>query len=580
MPPSAARHRVRRRRRRLHAPAPGRELIAPPAPAIIRSESPTLRRLLHVALALSVAVALLDFWGTRYNLNPDGIAYVEMARNALYHGRGELINGYWSPGYPLLVAPVWAMVRSGWIAVIPVLHAVNLLPWLAGLGLAVRLARVLAPEARASVATIVASVGYTCIAVCCIGMGLLTPDLGVLVLVLLVANCCVGIEQSPRSWIWALALGVAAGAGYWMKGILLPLDAMLLLVMLALPLRTKCPRLKVLVAGVVFVLLSLPLAIMVSRRQGYPTIGEVGRLNYAWEVDGVTPFVGWLGDSTTAFGIPVHPPRLLQTQPRTLEFATPVRGDYPLWYDPAYWYTGLRARVNVAGQWAALTRGMRALGQLALLQWGVIVALALLAASTRRPAVVRTSRAPMILVLWSLASALVYALVHVEARYLAGFVATGGIAVGGMISQRAPRPAIRWAVPIAALALLTNLVINLGDNVGGLAPSFRPDYVREAAAMSAAGLSAGSPAAVVGDAFEEYGLLVAGAPIIAQVMDSVGYWHATPPDRAAINRQLAAAGTKAVVGNVVAPELRSEGWQFVGGDAMPGRAILLLTPPR
>ena len=54
-------------------------------------------------LSFAVIAAAVDLWGSRYNLNPDGISYIEMARHALAGGPHELINGLWSPGYPSLL---------------------------------------------------------------------------------------------------------------------------------------------------------------------------------------------------------------------------------------------------------------------------------------------------------------------------------------------------------------------------------------------------------------------------------------------------------------------------------------------
>ena len=242
---------------------------------------------------------------------------------------------------------------------------------------------------------------FASIALVSIGLGLLTPDVAVMLAVMATAACCVQLERTAHAWSWAVALGVVLGGGYWVKGILLPLNALLLVLLLVVPPRVDRAREKIGVAALLFVVMSLPLVGLVSAKVGRPTVGDVGRLNYAWAIDHVTPFVGWLGDSTGRFGTPVHPPRVLQQQPLTLEFATPVRATYPLWYDPSYWYAGLKARIDIGGQWRALRQG---LADLARVVFGQVVlaasVIALWLATAPQPGSRPDRRMPSVLAAW------------------------------------------------------------------------------------------------------------------------------------------------------------------------------------
>jgi hypothetical protein len=367
------------------------------------------------------------------------------------------------------------------------------------------------------------------------------------------------------------------GVGYWIKGILLPLGLLLLVLLFLFPLRSDRPRVKVAVAGLVFALATLPLAIMVSAKVGRPTVGEVGRLNYAWEIDAVTPFVGWLGDSTRRSGMPMHPPHVLQRQPLTLEFATPVRATYPLWYDPAYWYAGVKPHFDLRGHWRALRQGLSDLG-LALLDQLALVAsmLALGFATTARAESRGRDRTPLVLGLWSLAAAMVYASVHVEPRYLAGFFLTGVIAWWAWLSRRGSRPALPWVMAAATIAVALSLVRYLQLNTGGFDPAYRPDYLVDAAQLDSAGLRPGDPVGVVGDAFEQYAAFVARTPITAQVMDSTGFWDLAPAARSELQERLARAGVKALLANNVDSAMQAEGWRMVNHADSSNLGILRL----
>ena len=542
-----------------------------------------------VWVALGAVVGLIDFWGSRYNLNPDGISYVEMASHAVVRGPAGLINGYWSPGYPALIAPVLWLVPCGWVTVIPALHVVNLLILFLAMAMFVGLLRVRSrtpdanstpPGAGLSRYTLAFGIAaFAVIAVQCIGLGLLTPDLGVMLVVLVTVRLCLQLERSTGSWRTAVGLGLVLGLGYWMKAILLPLNALLLLALFVLPPRTDRARAKVLVAAIVFVLAALPLITLVSAKVGHMSMGEVGRLNYAWEVDGVTPFVGWVGDSANAFGTPVHPPRVLQAAPQTLEFATPIRATYPLWFDPSYWYAGLRPRIEFAGQWRVLKQGLHDLASLLQVEWAVVAGLfALWLASARRPGATDRSNVPVVIVLWSIAAALVYALVHVEPRYLAGFFATGVVAAWSGLARRTPRPAMRVVLPAVMVALLVSLVRDLRQNTGGFQPTYRPDYLVEAEQLHRIGVARGDHVAMVGDAFEAYAAFGAETPITAQVMDSTGFWQLTPVARSELQRKLAATGVRALLANNVSSEMGAEGWRIFSRSDSSNLGVLILRP--
>lgn len=535
-------------------------------------------------VALAVGVGLIDVWGCRYSLNPDGISYVDLARHAIASGPSGLVNGYWSPGYPALIAPVLRLMRHGWITAIPVLHLLNLAVYIVSLLVFLNLMRSgqsPEPDVNASQrgATALGVAVFVVIAIQCIGLGLLTPDFGVMLLVLLTVRCCWQLERSAHSWRAAIGLGLVLGLGYWMKAILLPLNALLLLGLFTLPPRTNRARAKVSLAAVIFALSVLPLIVLVSGKVGHLTMGEVGRLNYAWEVDGVTPFVGWVGDSTATFGSPVHPPRILQAEPQTLEFAAPIQATYALWFDPAYWYAGIRPRVDLAGQWRVLKQGLYDLVSMLHVEWAVVAGLlALWLASARRPDRSDRSHVSVVIALWSIAAAVGYALIHVEPRYLAGFVAAGVVVVWQGIAQRAPRRTMRLVMPAVLVALLLSLVRNLQQNTGGFEPAYRPDYLTEAEQLHRLGVARGDRVAMVGDAFEEYAAFGAETPITAQVMDSIGFWQLPAVARSALQDRLAAAGVKALLANNVAPEMRAEGWRILGRPDSSNLGVFVLRP--
>ena len=102
--------------------------------------------------------------------------------------------------------------------------------------------------------------------------------------------------------------------------------------------RRAIPR--VLLSLVIFLGLSSPLILILSRSKGRWTLGGGGELVYAWFVNGTPVFYNWQGEAPNV-GVPKHPTRKLFDRPAVYEYAAPIRGTYPPWYDPAYWNAGL-----------------------------------------------------------------------------------------------------------------------------------------------------------------------------------------------------------------------------------------------
>lgn len=537
---------------------------------------------------LVIGIGMLDFWGSRYNLNPDGISYLEMAGNALSQGPGALVNGYWSPAYPLLLVPVRLLAPAAWTSAIPALHLVNFAIYLLAAAIfcsLLRLASRGAPGAALSMPF--GSAAFVVIAVQCIGLGLLTPDFVVMLMVLCTAGCCLQLERTDRPTRWSALLGVALAAGYWTKGILLPLNAGLLVLLFIFPPRIARARAMVARAATVFGLLSLPLVVLVSAKVGRASAGEVGRLNYAWEIDDMaSPFVGWVGDPGNVYGTPLHPPRVLQESPRVLEFATPIRASYPLWFDPSYWYAGLKPRFSLAGHRRALAQGLADLGDVLIDQWAVIAGLLLIWLTTTREARdekreangMQHSRMPFVFALWSAAAALLYASVHLESRYLAGFVAVAVVAAWQPLTRRVPRRALPFAVAASVIALLVSLALNLEKNIGGFERSYRPDYLLDAKKLAAAGLRRGDAIAMIGDAHEAYAAFANGAWVAAQVFDSTGFWQLTPAAREALQERLGAMGIRALLANNVGGEMAADGWLIFGRPDSSNIAVRRVGP--
>ena len=55
------------------------------------------------AWVVLLLVAGFQAWATRFYPTPDGVSYLDLSDAVLRGDFGELLNGYWSPLYPVLV---------------------------------------------------------------------------------------------------------------------------------------------------------------------------------------------------------------------------------------------------------------------------------------------------------------------------------------------------------------------------------------------------------------------------------------------------------------------------------------------
>jgi hypothetical protein len=339
-------------------------------------------------------------------------------------------------------------------------------------------------------------------------------------------------------------------------------------------------KLYAIVAALVFAVIAAPLAAVISVRVGRPTFSETGRLNYLWHVTAMGAYrFGayryWRGDPAGS-GTPKHPMRLLSDRPRLYEFAAPVGGTYPLWYDPAYWYAGATTRFDIKKQIWRLQQSARFYGDQfghsfqPLLLGGLLV-LSLIGGRAASGAALSNivRRWP----LWgpSLAGLAFYAAVWVETRYVAAFVLVLWLCLfaatripGGARSQRWNGAAI---VTLVAVVLVPTMMRTARDFARGVDPEFdAAELWQYARAMRRLGVSPGDAIGVIGDGFTAARWArLARVRIIAELPDEGQFWNASPGERARLLALFEKTGAKAVFTDSAPAWSAGTGWHTLGG---------------
>jgi hypothetical protein len=549
----------------------------------------------------ALVVGLIHAWAGRHQPPcPDALSYLDMASYFARADWAHAVNAYWSPLYPLLLALALKIVRPSPYWEFALLNAVNWLIFVGGLGCFEFLLRellrmrrrkelalpdkdgVLKPgQAGAGFSeTGLAALGYALFlwtSLFLIGVRQATPDLLMAACVYVLAGLLLRIRRGSSGWLSFMALGVSCGIGYWAKAPLFVLSFVILIVALfaAGQFGRMWPR--ALVALTVFLALCSPWIIAISKTKGRLTFGESGRLNFMWVMNDVHFLHGQEGADVR--GVFAHPPRKLFARPAVYEFATPVAGTYPPWYDPSYWYDGAAGHFTLRGQLAALRWSVAALYWLFFsdVMGGLVTGmLILLLMSKPREWLAGVWRyAPLLLL--ALAGLAMFSLLHVEPRYVASFLVLFWLSIwaGARLPEGESSRRLFGAVALTLVALLlfTTLASSASEAVGALRSLRAGDDAAEheqwriAQGLKLLGVRSGEPVAVVGDAQRAFWARLAGTQIVADVpeREAAAFWAADEPVKAAVLTALATTGAKVVVADKLSNCQVASGWRQISG---------------
>lgn len=310
-------------------------------------------------LLVVCAVAAVEAWLTRAQLNPDGAAYLDLA-DALRNGAwGAFVQEYWSP-----LAPAWlALVRAGASAAgadqLLAVHIGNAVVVSVAAWLTHRLVSALAPadtpEARGAHRLWVRSAWATCI-VCALiftRIDSVTPDALFLCVMVAVAHELLvhrGVRAARLGALLGLAFLVRTSAWPWL---------IVTIVALAAPWSAVSRRQVLHLAGAAVGVASLWLVPM-SIDAGRPTPGSTGRLNACWflrECDSRSPDTHERGHHSYA--------ELTTADGATIVYATfrAPGWTYEPWSDPTAWAKGVERQheepLTVARYAAIVMRNVR-----------------------------------------------------------------------------------------------------------------------------------------------------------------------------------------------------------------------------
>jgi len=184
-------------------------------------------------------------------------------------------------------------------------------------------------------------------------METVSPDLLMAGFLYLGVSVLLKIWAQPQNSSLYVLLGATLGLGYLAKAPFFPLAFVFFALALILTrnLRKCIPR--VAAAFLVFLVVAGPWIVGLSRAKNRITFGDSGKVNYVMWVNGASPAYYFVTLGTAA-GRYSHSLRQISSTPVIYEFASPVQGTLPIWYDASYWADGAVPRVLFRRQLAVV----------------------------------------------------------------------------------------------------------------------------------------------------------------------------------------------------------------------------------
>jgi hypothetical protein len=348
-----------------------------------------------------------------------------------------------------------------------------------------------------------------------VGIGFGSPDMIALFLTGLAAWLTLKISRSESPVVYFAALGVTLGLGYLDRTAFAPLSAVYVLSTAFL--LTKRPVRMAVVCVVCFVVVAAPFVIALSMKRGALTLGESGKLNYGWEVVGARRSTHWQGEPGD-LGKPAHPTRILLTSPVPVyEFAEPVAGSYPPWYDASYWYQGIAPHFKLMEQMKVLGLNVRTMLIYLAAMPAFLVCLLAIIWSRKLP------RLNWALILPVIAGIAMYCIVFIDKRYIAGFFAVLWITVLSGVSlptwkytEAAARGLALLFVAVLLVWLRPAFAMSVKDALAGHEVETNVSWMM-AQRFAELGVKPGERVAYIGSTMSADWVRLAQAKIVAEV---------------------------------------------------------------
>jgi hypothetical protein len=516
----------------------------------------------------TVCCAVIQALAARHSFDADGIAYQNIADACLRGEWHSLINGYWSPGYPFLLA-LWfklfhpvsyhVPLTVRWFGVVSVIFSLFAFEIFVSAFLMFR-KRVSSDDQQTAgpisddLIRIMSYVFFLWITVFMVPASLDHPDIWMFAFYLLASAFCLRVSADSAAPWWQFALlGLALGLAYLVKAIMLPLAFCFFAALLFQKGFSRQPLTKLAIAVAAFLIVSLPFVTALSLSKGRLTYGDAGAINYLAVIAGPQqPNSTLTPQQIESYG--------LSASPHIADYSGILGlGTYPPWADPSFGYTPAPFRLRLRQQLNRIHVVLRFYFDLFAVQLGSLLCGLLVLVFYADSLSSFASRFFKLSVLWLPACAgfILYSLVRVDARFLPGFTVALLAAVLAAARFRDAEQGNRLsACVVAAIAilLLSQVVVQVGHDALKL-PARENNYAdwQVAEKLASLGIKPGDRVSYLGDTLTNHAwAYLAHVAIAAEIPKEDVSWLADRGIKVLVTRQ------------VPKSELR-EGWEPIAG---------------
>jgi hypothetical protein len=532
----------------------------------------SLNRIRTLFWVMGVFVGLIQALATRTIFSPDGLSYLNIARAYVKNGWHAGLNSFWSPLYSWLIAIPDAFHFLNPNNELLVLHLLNFLIFLVTMvSFDFFLTSCLEsfpehegfpPLGRESSAALM-SIAYMIFLSMILRwspVGLTTPDMLAALFSFLAAGLLVRINAGRKIASKSVGFGACLALGYLAKAALYPFGIFSLMLLFIVRRRAGLSGRKLLLAPIAFVIVAGPFLGSLSAAKGRFTFGESGRVAYLMYGNGFPPY--WFGEDiggkTESRGF-----QRTETHPVIFTFADPFSGTYYPTFHPGEWYKNIypnfqwKSQLLVIRETSLVLAGMFGnYGELA----AAALALLLICPASRRIAVLKQS---WLLTIPPIFMFGLYALVHIEERFLAGFMVIFWV---GLLSAavRGCQGRLRIARPIllaVGIILFAGFTWRTARQLVSVFQKLPNPASLNTNSLQSIGLKVQSKIGVLGYVFDVYAIRAGQFTVVAAIPpSSVGEYLAADEELVArTDKVLAQAGAEALILKSTTP-IFQRGW--------------------
>jgi hypothetical protein len=541
------------------------------------------KMLIAVSWLICIVLGAWQAWNFRFYMDADGISYLDIGDTYFRGDWNHAINAYWSPLYSWLLGSAIHFLKPSSFNEFTVVHLVNFIIYLFALGcfhfFILQLIR--HNEYRRDKFSGISIItfpewawimlGYSLFlysSLNMISLSTVTPDMFVSAIVYLACGIILRMYAGVKNYFVFALLGTVLGFGYLTKSAMFPLAFIFLSLSFFTVGNFRKALRYTLVALIFFLCIAGPFISTISYAKGRFTFGEAGKFNYYH----VSKFkIGRYWDDARYGNEPFkHPPRKVFDLPRVYEFGTPIAGTYPIWYDPSFWYDGLKIRFNFGNQLRVFQSTISGYYQIFFPDFGILFFIipVLFFMSRRKRLVIRDIAEQWILLIPAIAALGMYFMVSAEPRYIAPFISLLWIGILSGIHLPGSDESKRLLRIATILITSVIMIISTHHVIKNRLPSPTHSQWQIADAIRQMGVLPGDKVASIGYSHSHFWARLAKVNIVAEIPgEDVDYfWRANRETQLKVIETFGRTGAKVIVTNLLPDDISHAGWQQLGSS--------------